>query len=101
MKYYSEKTQKLYESEEELKQGELEFDSKELEIQKRKEERSQAAKVVEDAFKRVEEAQKTANSELNAFVKKYGSYHKTISSPVCIPDGVSLFDFLFKDLFDF
>lgn len=92
MKFYSEKTEQLYDSEAELKQAESQLE----ELQKKEEEKKQAraarAKEVEDAFKAVNEAQKKANELLVAFTKDYGSFHMTYKDEV--PFGFhSFFDF--------
>lgn len=72
MKYYSEKTDKLYDSEEALVAAE----NKLLEEQKRKQalkdERAARAKEVEDAIEH-------ANQLMSKFVEDYGSFHTTVN----------------------
>ncbi len=93
MKYYSDETKKLYETEEALKAAEKAvFDAKQ-EKEKLKQQRSARAKEVEDAFKAVEEAQTHAYKLLNDFTKDYGSFHMSWSSNVKKP-YFPLFDIL-------
>ena len=94
MKYYSDETKQLYDTEAELKKAE-----QALVVAKQKEEalkaqRSERAKEVEDAFKAVEAAQKHAHELLNAFTKDYGSFHMSLSSTNNEP-LFPLFDILF------
>lgn len=84
MKYYSEKLNKVYNTIEDLEVAEKEFEARNLEVETAKKERAAAAKDVEDAYKAANEARKVADAKMNEFIKKYGSYHKTITnvSPV-------------------
>lgn len=91
MQYYSEKLRKLYPTVEELKAAEKEFDAKQKEVEKAKEERKAAAKAVEDAYKLADAQREAADEMLKEFVKKYGSYHTTVTKPTTIP---SIFDIL-------
>lgn len=94
MKYYSDETKKLYETEEALKAAEKAvFDAKQ-EKEKLKQQRSVRAKEVEDAFKAVEEAQTHAYKLLNDFTKDYGSFHMSWSNNAKKP-YFPLFDILF------
>lgn len=78
MKYYSEKTKKTYDTEEECLAAEKELDK----VLAKKEEllavRKERATEVEDAYKAVLEASKIYREKLNAFVKDYGSFHMTL-----------------------
>lgn len=94
MKYYSEETKKLYETEEALKAAEQAIINARQEKEKLKQQRSERAKEVEDAFKAVEEAQKHAYELLNAFTKDYGSFHMSWSDNTKKP-YFPLFDILF------
>jgi septal ring factor EnvC (AmiA/AmiB activator) len=92
MKYYSEITNKVYDTEELLnKAEEAEAAKKEAEIAKRNE-RSQNAKKVEEARKKATEAINAYEKELKDFCEKYGSYHTSIEAPM-----TNLFDFLFGE----
>lgn len=70
MKYYSEKTNTLYNNVELLQDAEKQFDEKHALELKKKEERATRAKEVEDAWAHYVELVKQ-------FVKDFGSYHKT------------------------
>lgn len=82
MKFYSEITKKLYDTSKELKEAEAEFREKEEEKERMKSQRAERAKEVEDAYKK-------ANDLLEAFIKDYGSFHKTYTE-----------DSPFKSIFD-
>lgn len=90
MKFYSEETKKIYDSEDELKKAEKELKAQ-CELEKRKkEERSIRAKEVEDAFKNYVELR-------DKFIEDYGNYHMTITSKS--PGFNSIFDYLDTFLF--
>lgn len=93
MKYYSDETKKLYDTEEALKAAEKAVIEARKEKEKLKEQRSARAKEVEDAFKAVEQAQAHAYELLNAFTKDYGSFHMSWSDSVKKP-YFPLFDIL-------
>lgn len=73
MKFYSEVTKKIYDSEKELLEAEKA-------LNKSKDERAARAKEVNDAFKVAQEAQKKASQLLSAFIKDYGSFKTTFKS---------------------
>lgn len=77
MKYFSEKTNKLYDSEDELKKAELAVSEEKQKAEVAKQERAAAAKKVEDAFKAAAKANQKAQKALDDFTAKYGSFHKT------------------------
>ena len=83
MKYYSEKTQKLYNSEEELNKAEAALIKVQEEEKAKKDARAKRAKEVEEAYKNYKKL-------LNDFIKDYGHFHMTINEPE------SVFDFLFN-----
>ena len=82
MKYFSEKTNKTYDTEEACLDAEKEFDDvaarERMKKEKLAEERKARASEVEGAYKAVLEAQKIYREKLNAFVKDYGSFHMTL-----------------------
>jgi hypothetical protein len=91
MKYYSEKTDGKYDSEEELKKAEADFDKKQYAVSKAAEEKKGLAKKVEDSYKHMLEINKQANTMVaeaeknyynlrQTFIDKYGSYHMTYSN---------------------
>ena len=67
MKYYSEQTKKLYESQEDLEKAEKEFEEKKTAELKKKEAREARAKEVAEAYNKYIEL-------LDAFIKDYGYY---------------------------
>lgn len=77
MKFYSEVTDKIYNTEDELKKAESLVSEKKRRDANLKAERETAAKKVEDAFKAAAAAEKAARKELQQFTDKYGSFHKT------------------------
>lgn len=112
LKYYSDKTNKFYNTAEEANRAEFELKEKEnLEkIRKEREEalakekkekamaeRKAAAEKVDTARKAYLEAQKAYRTELEGFCKKYGTYHYSTNGADDIP---SLFDF-FGNVFKF
>ena len=86
MKYYSEKTKKLYESEKELKEAEKGLLELEVKEKEKREQRSARAKEVEEAYKNYQKL-------LKDFIKDYGSYHMSLK------DGDSVFDYFFNHFF--
>jgi len=71
MKYYSEKTRDLYETEEELKAAEKAKDEEILAEQEKRNARAKRAKEVEEAYLNYQKL-------LKDFIKDYGSYHMSI-----------------------
>lgn len=106
MKFYSEVTKKLYDTEAALNDAEnaikkAECENKAREI-KLKNERAARAKVVDAAFEDYRKAKEIAkkkysdaNALLDAFVKDYGTYHVSISEKNKRADN---FDELFSEL---
>ena len=91
MKFYSEKTNKLYETVEAAEAAEKESAEKEAEKTKLAETKKARATEVENAYKAVVEARKQArdiikkaddkyNDLKNNFVKDFGAYHITYSA---------------------
>ena len=126
LKYYSDRTQKFYNTAEEANRAEFELkekenlekirkerevalakEQKEKEIAERKaaaEKVDNARKTLSDAYKAYDEARKTFSKELNEFCNKYKSYHYTLTDgEIVIPplfDANSVLN-LFKNLFKF
>lgn len=88
MKFYSELTKKLYDTQEELTKAEVA-------MTKQKADRAERAKEVTEAIKEATEATKKAEKLLRAFVKDYGSFKTTIKD-----EDVKSTDSLFWDVFD-
>ena len=98
MKFYSEKTNKCYDTEEECLSAEKNYEEK-LVVEKAKKEelaatRKTRAVEIENAYKTILEARRHYNELLDKFVKDYGSYHMTIRTEDDNP--FSLFDKYFK-----
>lgn len=112
IKIYSDKTNKFYETVDEANRAEFELkekenlekiekERKERELKEKKEkaaaERKEAAEKVNKARLAMVDAQKAYRDELEAFCKKYGTYHYSTNSVDDIP---TLFDFV-GNLFKF
>lgn len=111
IKVYSDRTNKFYNSVEEANKAEFELKEKEnLErIKKERElaqakeqkekalaERKAAAEKVENARKAFNDARKQYADELNAFCKKYGTYHYSITGDEEVPSLFDILDKIFK-----
>ena len=96
MKYWNEYEQKFYENANDCLEAERKFQAKqekeEYEKKRAAAERKAAADKVEAARKAMTEAQSAYKKELEAFCKKYGSYHQTVKS--------GEFPTLFNDIFN-
>lgn len=88
MKFYSELTKQLYDTEKDLKAAEIE-------VTKQKADRAERAKEVTEALKAATEASKKADKLLKEFVKDYGSFKTTIKD-----EDASGVNSLFWDMFD-
>lgn len=86
MRYYSDVCHKLFESQEELEKAEKALVQKNDEEAKKKAERKADADKIQAAYDKVIEDCKEYNKLVNEFVKKYGSYHKTINTPIKFSD---------------
>lgn len=110
MRYYSDKTQKFYATEKECLEAELkakeaenlariqkEREERELKEKKEKDaaERKAMAAEIEEARKAMVAAQKAYSEKLQAFVKKWHTYHYTTSDISEIPSLFNLFDKFF------
>ena len=110
MKYYSDKTMKVYNTVDELTKAEFQLKEeenrqkilKEREEAKKKElaeARKTRAAEVETAFKTMVDAQKAYKKALQAFIDDYGSYHYTTTTADNIPSLFDIFNPVFKTLF--
>lgn len=95
VKFYSDKTQKWYDSAAEAVKAEELHDKKLAEEKAKKEElantRKARADEVEKAYAEANAAYKKANDLLAAFCKDYGAYHKTYKEGEKIPSLVDWF----------
>jgi len=111
MKYYSEKLNKVFNTERECMDAEfkakeqenLEKIKKERELALAKEkkekevaERKACAEKVEAARAAYLDAQKAYRTELEAFCKKYGTYHYTVKDADEIPSLFDIFKYAFN-----
>lgn len=92
MKYYSDKTKKLYDSVELLTEAEMAYDEAHAAELKKAEEKKQRAEEIKAARQAIITAQNAYNELVNKFIKDYGSYHETYRDG----DMISL-----KDIFNF
>ena len=110
LKYYSDRTNKFYDTPEDANRAEFELKEKEnLEkIKKEREvalakeqkekalaERKEAAAKVTEARKALIEAQKAYREELEGFCKKYGTYHYTVENANEVPSLFDMFKYAF------
>lgn len=77
MKYYSDLTNKIYETEEELKKAEEAHQAKIDEQKKKEEERKADYQKVKDAYALAEAQKKAADELLQEFLDKYRTVHGT------------------------
>ena len=92
MKYYSEMTDKVYDSVDELNADEKRVHEEELEFQRREQEKKAKAdaeaKKMQEAIKAIDDAYKVYTDAVDAFRKKYGV---TLSLRDVFPE---IFDFI-------
>lgn len=83
MRFYSDITKKIYDTEKELTDAEVEVQTAELAKkaaeEKKNAERKARAAAVDAAYKALVDARKSYNKLLTDFCKDYGSYHCSIS----------------------
>lgn len=102
MRYYSDVTKQIYESEKELNQAEFKAAQAKEEAKKAKEkesaERKKAAAEVQEAYAKARVANAHASKVLADFCDKYGSYHFSVdgSEDSELSDLVSLCKGIFK-----
>ena len=107
MKYYSEITKSIYETEKDLKAAEQTAAQKEaervaaLEVAEQKKaqllaERKNRAKELEDAYKAVDTAIKHRDELLQSFCHDYGAFHMTINGVSRVPSFADFFASFWK-----
>ena len=93
MKFYSEKLDKLFDTQELCAKAEEAHEKALAEAENKKlklaEERTNRAKEVEDLYKAAVEAKKAYDEKLREFLKDYGSFHATFKN---VDPFFSLFD---------
>lgn len=84
MKYFSDVTNKVYDTVEELNNEETKIiearKAQEAAVAEKKAQREARAKEVEEAIKVALDAQKVANDKLQAFCKDYGTFHTSLKN---------------------
>ena len=84
MKFYSEKLNKMFDTQELCAQAESEHEQAVAEVEAKKkaltEERATRAKAVEDAYRKAVEAKQEYDKILQEFLKDYGSFHATFKT---------------------
>lgn len=84
MKFYSEKLNEMFNTQEACAQAESEHDKQVAEAEAKKkalaDERATRAKAVEELYKQAVEAKQKYDKALQEFLKDYGSFHATFKS---------------------
>ncbi len=84
MKFYSEKLNKMFDTQEACAQAENAHEKAVAEAEAKKkalaDERATRAKAVEDLYKQAVEAKQTYDKALQDFLKDYGSFHATFKT---------------------
>ena len=99
MKYYSDVTKKLYDTERELVAAEANVIKAQAAEEEKKKARAARAKEVEEAYKAVIAAQQHYAELKNKFIDDYGSFHMSLTqkTPVTTAQDVNrLIDALFN-----
>lgn len=94
MKYYSDKTKKLYGKIDELKTAEKEYDEAHAAELKEKEEAKKDAEAIKAVYDEITELQKKYRKMVSEYTEKHHSYHLTITSD-------DYFQTIFDRLFNF
>lgn len=95
MKYVSEITGAMYDSVEELQADENRVKAEQLQKEQKKAQRAERAKEIDEAIAIATAAQKKVDELIEAFIKDYGSYHKTLTEKdASLLRPTALFDFL-------
>lgn len=98
MKYFSEKLNKVFESENECVEAENKFElAKQEKEEKEKllvQERKERAHKIEEQYKKIMDDHKEYYKLVDEFVKDYGSFHCTFKSGEPVFSGMDFFDLL-------
>ena len=90
MKYYSEVTKKLYDTEKDLANAEAAVIKAQADEEERNKVRTTRAKEVEDAYRSVLEARQHYAELKNKFIEDYGSFHMSIKDKTPVEDWDSV-----------
>ena len=93
MKFYSDITNKVYDTEKELLEAEEQVAINNKKDEEAKKIRAERAKEIENAFTELHNAQDKVDKLIEDFVKDYGSYHTSLRSEN-LPLHTSLLDML-------
>lgn len=92
MKFYSEKTKKLYDTEKDLANAEATLVEKEAKEAEKLKVKKEKAKAIEEAYQKIKEAQKEYYKLRDAFIDEYGSFHMTYTDKDKKPKVTSYID---------
>lgn len=104
MKYYSEKLNKVFNTERECMEAEFKVKEqenlariqKEKALREEKEKKEALAAERKAMAEKVEAARKAYRNELEAFCKKYGTYHYTVTDADEVPSLFDVFKYAFN-----
>lgn len=98
MKYFSEKLNKVFESEEECVEAENKFElakqEKEEKEKRLTQERKERAHEIEEQYKKIMDDRKEYRKMVDDFIRDYGSFHCTFKSNEPVFSDMDLFDLL-------
>ena len=94
MKYYSDVTKKLYETQPALVEAEALELKKQNEAEEKAKQRKVRAKEVEDAFKAVLDAQAHYTELKNKFIEDYGNFHVTENRQIPVKTAADFSNFI-------
>lgn len=98
MKYFSEKLNKVFESEQECVEAENKFElakqEKEEKEKRLTQERKERAHEIEEQYKKIMDDRKEYRKLVDDFIRDYGSFHCTFKSNEPVFSDMDLFDLL-------
>lgn len=98
MKYFSEKLNKVFESEKECVEAENKFElakqEKEEKEKRLTQERKERAHEIEEQYKKIMDDRKEYRKMVDDFIRDYGSFHCTFKSNEPVFSDMDLFDLL-------
>ena len=98
MKYFSEKLNKVFESEEECVEAENKFElakqEKEEKEKRLTQERKERAHEIEEQYKKIMDDRKEYRKMVDDFIRDYGSFHCTFKNNEPVFSDMDLFDLL-------
>lgn len=98
MKYFSEKLNKVFESEKECVEAENKFElakqEKEEKEKRLTQERKERAREIEEQYKKIMDDRKEYRRLVDDFIRDYGSFHCTFKSSEPVFSDMDFFDLL-------